>query len=180
MTAETVTTNGMVAEFEEEEALVAAVQRAYAEGYRAMDAFTPYPVEAVSDAMNFKKTKVPLLVLAGGVIGLVGGFFMQYWINVIAYPHNIAGRPYNSWPAFIPVTFETTILLAALFAVIGLFALNGLPQPYHSLFNVPEFAHASQDRFFLHIEAKDALFDSVKTRDFLESLKPSGVYDVPV
>jgi len=171
--------NGLVAEFIEEEALIEATRRAYTEGYRAMDAYTPYPVEAVADALNFKKTHVPLIVLIGGVIGGVGGFLMQYWISVSAYPINVGGRPLNSWPAFIPVTFETTVLIAAIFAVLGLFALNGMPQPYHPLFNVPEFARASQDRFFLHIEVKDAQFDYDKTRRFLETLTADGVYDVP-
>ncbi len=175
---------GLVAEFVDEKTLLAATQRAYGAGYRAMDAFTPYPVEEIADALRFRRTHVPLVVLTGGLLGGVGGFAMQYWINLYAYPLNVGGRPLNSWPAFIPVTFETTVLVAAIFAVFGMFALNGLPEPYHPLFNVAEFGRASQDRFFLYIETSDPIFDYEQTRAFLENLategiQTEGVYDVP-
>lgn len=170
---------GLVAEFSEQEALIAATERTYAAGYRVIDAYTPYPVEEVADALHFRKTHIPLVVLVGGIIGLVGGFVMQYWFSVYGYPVNVGGRPLNSWPAFIPITFETTVLVAALFAMFGMFALNGLPMPYHPLFNVASFARASQDRYFLYIEASDPHFDYAATLAFLEELGAQGVYDVP-
>ncbi|MCB0061158.1 MAG: DUF3341 domain-containing protein [Caldilineaceae bacterium] len=170
---------GLVAEFIDEKTLLAATQRARGAGYRDMDAFTPYPVEEIADALDFRRTRVPLVVLIGGILGGAGGFALQYWINVYAYPLNVGGRPLNSWPAFIPVTFETTVLLAGIFAVFGMFWLNGLPEPYHPLFNVAQFGRASQDRFFLYIENSDPNFAYAETRAFLEGLAAEGVYDVP-
>lgn len=171
--------SGLVAEFLTEETLLAATRHTYNAGYRTIDAYTPYPVEEIADAMHFHRTHVPLVVLAGGLIGGLGGFALQYWINVYAYPLNVGGRPFNSWPAFIPVTFETTVLVAGIFAVLGMFALNRLPEPYHLLFNVAQFGRASQDRFFLYIEKSDPQFAYEETRGFLEGLAAEGVYDVP-
>ncbi len=169
---------GLIAEFDSPDALLEAARRAHAEGYRRMDAHTPFPIEGLAEAIGFRRTRLPLVVLVGGIIGCVGGFLMQYYISVIAYPLNVGGRPLNSWPAFIPVTFETTILAAALAAVIGMLALNRLPMPYHPVFNVPRFRLATRDRFFLCIEATDPKFDRDETRRLLESLGPLGVFDV--
>jgi hypothetical protein len=170
---------GLVAEFDSPTALVAAARAAHEKGYRQMDGYTPFPVEDLADALGFHRTRLPLVVLLGGITGCVGGFFMQYWIAAIDYPLNIGGRPLNSWPMFIPITFELTILLASLTAVLGMLAMNGLPMPYHPLFNVPRFALASRDRFFLCIEARDPQFDAEGTRQFLASLNPREVTEVP-
>jgi len=169
---------GVSGEFASPEALVEAAQKAYDAGYRRMDAYTPLPVHGLSDAIGFHTTRLPTIVLIGGIIGCIGGFFLQYWAAVIDYPVNIGGRPLNSWPAFIPVTFELTILLAALFAFFGVLALNGLPMPYHPVFNVERFELASRNRFFLCIEAADARFDPDATRRFLEEIGPLGIYAV--
>jgi hypothetical protein len=143
-----------------------------------MDAYSPLPIEGLAEAIGIRRTRIPLIVLLGGLTGCVGGFFLQYWIAVLDYPINVGGRPLNSWPSFIPVTFELTILLAAFSAVIGLFAVCRLPRPNHPVFNVPQFKMASQNRFFLCIESRDPRFDSERTRRFLASLRPQGVYDV--
>jgi hypothetical protein len=170
---------GLVAEFDSPEAILAAAKAAHAEGYRVMDAYTPFPVHGLSDAVGFKRTKLPLIVLLGGITGAIGGFSMQYFANVIHYPLNIGGRPWNSWPAFIIPTFEMTILFSALSAVLGMLALNGLPQPYHPLFNVPSFALASRSLFFLCIEHADPKFNVDATRRFLEAQGPRLVSLVP-
>jgi hypothetical protein len=167
-----------MAEFENPEDLLAAAHRAREEGYRRMDAFTPFPVHGLAEAIGFHRTGVPLVVLIGGIIGCVGGFLLQYYISVIAYPLNVGGRPLNSWPAFLPVTFEMAVLVAALSAVVGMLVLNGLPMPYHPVFNVPRFRLATRSEFFLCIEATDAKFDREATKRFLESLDPRGVYEV--
>ncbi len=169
---------GLMAEFDNPTAIVVAARRAYAEGYRRMDAYTPFPVEGLAEEMHFHRTEVPLITLLGGLAGCLGGYFLQYWIAALYWPLNIAGRPLNSWPMFIPVTFELTVLVAALSALLGMLALNGLPRPHHPLFDVPRFALASQDRFFLCVEASDPRFDYAATRDFLESLSPNEVSDV--
>jgi hypothetical protein len=169
---------GLLAEFDTPEELLAAARRAHAEGYRRMDAYTPFPVEGLSEAIGFRRSWVGLIILAGGVAGGTGGFFMQYYATTIDYPINVGGRPLNSWPAYIPITFELTILAAAFAALIGMLALNGLPQPYHPVFNVPEFARASQDRFFLCIEAGDPRFDRVATARFLAGLRAREVSEV--
>jgi Protein of unknown function (DUF3341) len=169
---------GLMAEFDSPTAIVEATRRAYAEGYRRMDTYTPFPVEGLAEEMHFHRTGVPLIVLLGGLAGCLGGYFLQYWIAGIYWPLNIAGRPLNSWPMFIPVTFELTVLVAALSALVGMLALNGLPHPHHPVFNVPRFALASQDRFFLCIETSDPRFNRDATRDFLESLAPREVNDV--
>ena len=170
---------GMMAEFHAPSDIVEAAERAHIEGYRRMDAYSPYPIEALTEALHLHHSRLPLLVLAGGVVGCLAGYGLQWWTSVVEYPLNIGGKPLNSWPAFIPPTFETTILFAALTAVLGMLALNGLPGPYHPVFNVPSFALASRDTFFLCIEATDPRFDPQSTRRFLESLPGvSGVSEV--
>jgi hypothetical protein len=169
---------GLVAEFDSPQALMDGVQEAYEQGYRQMDAYSPFPIEGLAEAMGFTYNRLPLLVLVGGIVGLFGGYGLAYWTSVIDYPINVAGRPFHSWPAFLPVAFETTVLFAAFTAVLGMLALNGLPQPHHPVFNAPNFALASKDRFFLVIEATDLLFDRDKTRQFLEGLEARQVSEV--
>jgi len=170
---------GMMAEFASPHDLLAAASSARSTGYRRLDAFTPFPIEQLSEALGHPPSRGPMLVLIGGIIGALAGYGLQLWISAVSYPLNVGGRPYNSWPAFIPVTFEVAVLVAGIFTVFGMLALNGLPTPYHPVFNVPRFALASRDRYFLCIESKDAKFDEAATRTFLEGLRPSGVYDVP-
>ncbi len=169
---------GLMAEFDDVRALVQAAEKTHAAGYRRVDAYSPFPLEELHHALGSPHSTLPLIVLIGGIAGCLGGFFLQYWAAAIAYPVNVGGRPLNSWPAFIPVTFECTILVAALAAVLGMLALNGLPTPYHPVFNVERFALASRSRFFLCIESRDRLFDLDATRAFLESLGPREVSTV--
>jgi hypothetical protein len=170
---------GLMAEFRDPTDVVAAARKAYAEGYRRMDGFSPFPIEELSEALGWHtRGRLPKMVLAGGLIGATSGYLLQYWSAVHAYPLNIGGKPLHSWPAFIPITFEMGILFAAFAAVLGMLGLNGLPRPHHPVFNAPNFALASTDRFFLCIEASDPLFDRASTRRFLESLHPTVVSDV--
>jgi hypothetical protein len=169
---------GLMAEFKSPTALVEAARRTREAGYRKMDAYSPFPIEELSDALGHHHDRLPLLVLIGGIVGGASGFFLQYYAAVIDYPLNIGGRPPFSWPAFIPVTFETTILAAAFVAVLGMLGLNGLPMPYHPVFNVERFVNATRSRFFLCIEATDPLFDKEATGRFLESLEPREVCEV--
>jgi hypothetical protein len=169
------TAYGLMAEFDDPNTLLAATHRAYHEGYRRIDAYSPFPIEELHEALGGGETKLPLVVLIGGLCGGGGGYLLQYWVSAIAYPLNIGGKPLHSWPAFIPVTFECTILIAALSAVLGMLALNGLPTPYHPVFNVPRFALASRNGFFLVIESRDGKFDLETTRRFLEALGPREV-----
>jgi len=169
---------GLLAEFDDANALVTATRRAHEKGYRQMDAYSPFPIEELAEALGFRKTRLPLLVLIGGILGGTSGYFMQYYSAVISYPINVGGLPFHSWPAFIPVTFELTILGAALFAVLGMLALNGLPTPYHPMFNVPRFALATRDRFFLCIEATDPLYERGETERFLREQNPRDVVEV--
>jgi hypothetical protein len=170
---------GLMAEFADTTALVDAARRTRAEGFRKVDAYSPFPIHELFDALDAHDRRLPLAVLGGGIAGMLGGFGLCYWTSVIAYPLNIGGRPLNSWPSFIPVTFETTILLAAFSAVIGMIVLNGLPMPYHPVFNVERFASgASRDRLFLVIEATDEKFDRETTRAFLQGLGATEVNDI--
>ena len=169
---------GLMAEFDTPDALVAAAEKARLAGYRKMDAYSPIPIEELNEALGLKRTRLPRLVFIGGFLGMIGGYSLEYFSAAIAYPMNIGGRPFNSWPQFIPVTFETTVMGAALCCFFGMWALNRLPQPYHPVFNVAAFARASTDRFFLCIEADDASFKHDDTRRFLEGLHPLGVSDV--
>lgn len=169
---------GLMVEFHTPEDLIGAVNRAYDQGYRRMDAYTPFPVEGLAEALRRDRSRLPLIVLAGGIIGGLTGYMLQYHTAVLAYPLNVGGRPLHSWVAFIPVTFEMTILIAAFSAVLGMLALNGLPMPYHPVFNVPQFALASRDKFFLCIESRDPRFDRDQTRRFMESLGGSEVYEI--
>ena len=172
------TTYGVMGEFETASQLLKAAEKVRDAGYRNMDAYAPFPVEGLSQALGLKRNYVAPLTLLGGLTGGLTGFGFQYWVNVIAYPLNIGGRPYNSWPAFIPVTFELTILGASLTAVIGMLVLNGLPQPHHPVFNVARFSAASSDRFFICIEATDPKFDLTGTAKFLESIQAQHVTEV--
>ena len=171
---------GIMAQFDSPSALVAAARETYAAGYRRINGYSPFPIEELSDAIGFTRTSLPLIVLIGGIVGAVGGFFMQYWMEVIDYPINVGGKPFNSWPAFIPITFETTVLCAAFAAVLGMLVLNKLPQPYHPVFNAPNFAFATRDRFFLAVEANDAKFDHDRVVELLKSLGAIEVSDVEV
>ena len=166
---------GLMAEFEDVQHLIEAARRTREAGYRHYDAYTPIPVEELAEVMHAHDNRLSWIVLVGGVLGLIGGYGLQYWTSVIDYPINIGGRPLHSWPAFIPPAFETTILGAALFCVLGMLALNGLPMPYHPVFNVPRFALSSRDRFFLCIEATDPIFETDATRRFLERFGPREV-----
>lgn len=171
-------TYGLVGEFETADQLIHAAEKAREAGYRHMDAYAPFPVEGLSEAMGLRRNGVPIITLIGGLLGGLGGFGFEYWVNVISYPLNIGGRPLNSWPAFIPVTFELTVLGASLAAVFGMLALNKLPQPHHALFNVERFKHASTDRFFLCIESHDPKFSPADTARFLQGLHAQHVTEV--
>jgi len=169
---------GLMAEFDNPGDLVKAARAAREKGYRKLDAYSPFPIEELSDALHLHRNKLPLIVLCGGILGGLSGYLMQYYVTVIYFPLNIGGRPLNSWPAYIIITFELTILFAAISAVLGLLALCGLPTPYHPTFNIPRFALASRNRFFLCIEAADPLFDRASTSSFLETLEPREVSEV--
>lgn len=169
---------GLMAEFDNPDDLLAAARNAYSDGYRKMDAYSPLPIHGMAEAIGFRSKALPVMVLIGGIAGCLAGFFFMYWISVIAYPLNVGGRPLNSWPAYIPIAFETAVLVAALTAVLGMLALNGLPTPYHPVFNVPRFALASRNRFFLCIEVRDPKFDLAATRKFLEEQHGREVYEV--
>ena len=170
---------GLMAEFGTPDQLIEAAERAKTQGYRRVEAYSPFPIEGLAEAVGFRRNLLPLVVLIGGIVGGSGGFFMQWFANVIHYPLNVGGRPYNSWPAFIVITFELTILFAALSAVLGMLAMNGLPTPYHPVFNVPRFEMASTDRFFLTIEARDKKFDLRATKEFLQGLGgQAGVFEI--
>jgi hypothetical protein len=169
---------GVMAEFETPTELVRAAEAATRQGYKKLDAYSPFPIEELNDALHLHKNWLPAIVLCGGIAGGTLGYLLQYFITVIYYPINIAGRPLHSWPSYIIITFELTILLASISSVLGLFALCGLPMPYHPVFNVPRFAMATNDRFFLCIEATDPLFDRAKTSEFLGTLAPREVSEV--
>jgi hypothetical protein len=168
---------GVMVEFGTPDELLHAAHAAYAEGYREMDAYSPFPVHGLSDAIGYEWTRVPLVVLIGGLLGAAGGYLLCYFMTAVAYVHNVGGRPVHSWPSYIPITFETAVLMASASAVVGMIAMNGLPRPYHPVFNAPRFELASRDRFFLCIEATDPKFDRDATMAFLETLDP---YEVTV
>jgi hypothetical protein len=169
---------GLLAEFDDPTSLVDAAKRVYAAGYRKIDTFSPYPIEQAWEAIGHHDGRLSAIVLAGGIAGLLTGWALEEWVSQIAYPVNIAGKPLNSWPQFIPVMFELTILFAALSAVIGMIVLNGLPQPYHPAFNVERFERATRDKFFLLIESEDPKFDRAATADFLKALHATEVSEV--
>jgi hypothetical protein len=169
---------GLMAEFDDPGGLVKAAKQTYAAGYRQIDTFSPYPIEEAWEAIGQHDTRLSKIVLGGGLTGLLSGLALQEWVHTIAYPINIAGKPLNSWPQFIPVTFELTILFAALSGVIGMILLNGLPMPYHPVFNVARFERASRDKFFLLVESTDPKFDREQTREFLKGLNASEVSEV--
>ena len=172
-------TYGLMAEFDSVNDVITAARRVYGAGYRKIDAYSPFPLEELSEAIGFHKNGVALICLVGGLLGCTGAFTLQWWINTISYPVNIGGRPFNSWPSFIIVTFEMTILFSGLSAVFGMLALNGLPMPYHPVFNVPRFDLASKDRFFIVVFSSDKNYDATGTRKFLEGLGPISVSEVP-
>jgi len=172
--------HGLMAEFETAPEILRAARRTTQAGYRHVEAYSPHPVEGLAEELRLPRTQVPFVVLVGGLVGACTGFFMQYWTLAVNYPMNVGGRPYNSWPAYVPIVFEVMVLIGALSAVIGMFFLNGLPEPYHPVFNDPRFDRATQDRFFLCIEATDPKFDLQATREFMQSLSPLGqVLEVP-
>jgi len=171
---------GVMAEFANPSDLVAAARAAYQTGYRRINGYSPFPIEELWEAIGFHRTGLPFIVLIGGILGGLGGFMMQYYLSVFYYPLNVGGKPLDSWPAFIPITFECTILLAALSAVFGMLALNKLPQPYHPVFNAPNFALATRDRFFLVIEASDRKYRHDEVVELLKSLNPVDITDVEV
>lgn len=171
--------HGAMVEFDTPEELITACERAYAAGFRCMDAYAPLPVEGLAEAIGFKRNKVAFFVLIGGICGVIGGFGLLEWITMVAYPHNVGGRPLNSWPSYIPITFECMILLAALTSMVSMFAMNGLPKPYHPVFNVPRFERASVDKFFLCIESSDPKFQVEDTVEFLREMGGREVSLVP-
>jgi hypothetical protein len=170
--------HGLIAEFPTPDAVVAAAHAVHDAGYTRVDAYSPYPIEELGEALGLHTSPLPKLVLAGGVFGLLGGLGLQYWSSAVEYPLNVGGRPFASWVSFIVPAYETTILCAALAAVLGMLALNGLPEPYHPVFNAPSFALATRDKFFICIEAADPRFDRAATRSFMERLGATGVWEV--
>jgi len=169
---------GIMAEFDSASDLVAAARRTHQSGYQKIDAYSPFPVEELAEAIGFHKNRVPMVTLIGAVIGGLSGYLMQYWMNAVNYPVIVGGKPPHSWPAFIPITFEMTILFGGISAVLGMLALNGLPMPYHPVFNVPRFAMATKDRFFLIVFSTDLKYSPAGTRQFLESLGPRSISEV--
>src|SRR5229473_7043823 len=170
---------GIMAEFDSPTALVEAARLTHQAGYNKIDAYSPFPIEGLAEEIGFHRDEVPLVVLIGGIIGGLSGYAMQYWMSAVDYPLNIGGKPAHSWPAFIVITFEMTILFAGVSAVLGMLALNGLPMPYHPVFNVPRFALATKDRFFLIVFSSDPKYKPTETRRFLESLGPKSIAEVP-
>ena len=169
---------GMMAEFDSPSDLVAAAHKTHDAGYKKIDAYSPFPIEDLTEAIHCTN-HVPLVTLIGACIGGLSGYLLQYWVAVITYPINVGGRPYHSWPSFIVVTFEMTILFGGISAVFGMLALNGLPMPYHPVFNVPRFAMATKDRFFLIIFSSDPKYSPADVRQFLEGLAPRSISEVP-
>jgi len=169
---------GIMAEFDSASDLVAAARKTHEAGYRKIDAYSPFPVEELAEAIGFHTNRVALVTLIGAITGGISGYLMQYWMNAVNYPVIVGGKPPHSWPAFIPITFEMTILFGGISAVLGMLALNGLPMPYHPVFNVPRFAMATKDRFFLIVFSTDPKYSPAGTRQFLESLGPRSISEV--
>ena len=169
---------GTLAEFHDAEHLLEAVEAARAADYREIEAYTPMPCEEIVHALGYK-TKLPYIILCGGLVGMLFGFGIQWWTSTMDYPINVGGRPYNSWPAFVIVTFECTILFSAFTAVLAMLGLNGLPRPHHPVFNIPEFELASRNRFFLLVLSRDPKYDESEVRTLLNDLEPLEVWDVP-
>jgi hypothetical protein len=169
---------GVIAEFEHAEDLLAATKRAYSEGFRKMDAYSPFPVHGLADALGPEDHRIKWIIFFGGIAGACAGVGLEYWVSAIAYPHNVGGKPYWSWPLFVPVAYECLILFASIGAVFGMLALNGLPRPHHPIFGAKRFELASQDRFFLCIEATDPKFDAKEVAQFLQSTGASDVSEV--
>ena len=178
MSGRTINTYGVVAEFPDDASVLAAANQAREAGYTVMEAYSPLPVHGMEDAIGRKRSILPWILFLGGPTGCLGGFFMQYWMAAIDYPWNVGGRPTNSWPAFIPVTFELTILLSAFAAVFGMFGLNGLPRPHHPIFNTPNFDRSAIDHYFLCIEAEDPKFDETEVTRLLEGAGPEAVHTI--
>ena len=170
---------GIMAEFDSAQHLIDAAKATHDAGYQKVDAYSPFPIEGLADEIGPDHHDVQKVVLIGGIVGGLTGYLMQYWMSVVDYPLNIGGKPYHSWPSFIVITFEMTILFAAISAVFGMLALNGLPMPYHPVFNVPRFSSASKDRFFLIVFSSDKKYDPAGTRAFLEGLAPRTISEVP-
>ena len=170
---------GLMAEFDSAQALVDAAKKTHEAGYNKIDAYSPFPIEGLAEEIGMHFDEIPLTVLVGGIVGGCTGYLMQYWMSAVDYPLNIGGKPPHSWPAFIVITFEMTILFAGISAVLGMLAFNGLPMPYHPVFNVPRFAFASKDRFFLIVFSSDKKYSAVETRRFLDTLDPRSISEVP-
>ena len=170
---------GIMAEFDSASDLVAAARKTHEAGYRKIDAYSPFPVEELAEAIGFHTNRVAFVTLIGAIVGGISGYLMQYWMNAVNYPVIVGGKPPHSWPAFIPITFEMTILFGGISAVLGMLALNGLPMPYHPVFNMPRFAMATKDRFFLIVFSTDPKYSPTGTRQFLESLRPRSLAEVP-
>jgi hypothetical protein len=170
---------GLMVEFDSAQALVDAAKKTHEAGYKKIDAYSPFPIEGLAEEIGMHFDEIPLTVLIGGIIGGCTGYLMQYWMSAVDYPLNIGGKPPHSWPAFIVITFEMTILFAGISAVLGMLAFNGLPMPYHPVFNVPRFAFASKDRFFLIVFSSDKKYNAIETRRFLETLDPRSISEVP-
>src|ERR1700746_445961 len=170
---------GIMAELDSQQSLLGAARTTHQSGYQKIDAYSPFPIEGLAEEIGFRRNAVPLVVLIGAIIGGLSGYLMQWWMAAVDYPLNIGGKPPHSWPAFIVITFEMTILFGGISAVLGMLALNGLPMPYHPVFNVPRFVFASKDRFFLIIFSSDKKYDPVVTRHFLERLAPRSISEVP-
>ncbi|HWJ48797.1 MAG TPA: DUF3341 domain-containing protein [Candidatus Udaeobacter sp.] len=170
---------GLMAEFDSAQTLVDAAKKTHEAGYNKIDAYSPFPIEGLAEEIGMHFDEIPLTVLVGGIVGGCTGYLMQYWMSAVDYPLNIGGKPPHSWPAFIVITFEMTILFAGISAVLGMLAFNGLPMPYHPVFNVPRFAFASKDRFFLIVFSSDKKYSPVETRRFLETLDPRSISEVP-
>ena len=170
---------GLLAEFDSAQALVDAAKKTHEAGYKKIDAYSPFPIEGLAEEIGMHFDEIPLTVLIGGIVGGCTGYLMQYWMSAVDYPLNIGGKPPHSWPAFIIITFEMTILFAGISAVLGMLAFNGLPMPYHPVFNVPRFAFASKDRFFLIVFSTDKKYSALETRRFLETMDPRSISEVP-